>query len=140
MARTNKTEAEPISQELSAPEPEDSAEDVALVEPLPETIAPEPIPAVGEQDIDGILNSLKALLSSVEKLQKIRQEVGDIKPLLVRMLDGELVAGDELEQLKIGVSGLLRLVRAHSDHQAALSKAQAARTLLDDVFKTTHSS
>jgi hypothetical protein len=120
MARNSKVEAE--VQELP-------------VEPVEaETTAPEP---VGEQDIDGILNALKTLLSSVEKLQKIRQEVGDIKPLLLRMLDGDLVAGEELEQLKVGVSGLLRLVRAHSDHQAALEKAQSARSLLDDVFKTT---
>jgi hypothetical protein len=108
-------------------------EEEAIDEPVTEKDAP----AVGEQDIDGILNSLKTLLSSVEKLQKIRQEVGDIKPLLLRMLDGDLVAGEELEQLKVGVSGLLRLVRAHSDHQTALEKAQTARSLLDDVFKTT---
>jgi hypothetical protein len=89
------------------------------------------------QTVDDILNSLKALLSAVEKLQKIRQEVGDIKPLLMRMLDGELVAGEDLEQLKTGVSGLLRLVKAHSDHQAALAKAQTARTLLDEVLNVT---
>jgi hypothetical protein len=87
------------------------------------------------QDVDSILNSLRTLLSTVEKLQKVRQEVGDIKPLLVRMLDGELVSGEDLEQLKIGVGGLLRLVRAHSDHQAALTKAQPARSLLDEVLK-----
>ncbi|GAX38648.1 hypothetical protein [Nodularia sp. NIES-3585] len=87
------------------------------------------------QNIDEILNSLKSLLSSVEKLQKVRTEVGDIKPLVGRMLDGELVAGEELEQLKTGVSGLLRLVRAYSDHQAALAKAQPARKLLDDIIK-----
>jgi hypothetical protein len=87
------------------------------------------------QDIDNILNSLKALLSTVEKLQKVRQEVGDIKPLIGRMLDGELVTGEELEQLKTGVNGLSRLVRAYSDHQAALTKAQPARQLLDQVLK-----
>jgi len=87
------------------------------------------------QDIDNILNSLKSLLSSVEKLQKVRQEVGDIKPLVSRMLDGELLAGEELEQLKTGVSGLFRLVRAYSDHQAALTKAQPARNLLDEILK-----
>ncbi|MCY7278044.1 MAG: hypothetical protein LH702_30990 [Phormidesmis sp. CAN_BIN44] len=87
------------------------------------------------QDVDSILNSLKTLLSTVEKLQKVRQEVGDIKPLLVRMLDGELVTGEDLEQLKTGVGGLFRLVRAHSDHQAALAKAQPARSLLDEVLK-----
>jgi hypothetical protein len=86
-------------------------------------------------DIDEILNSLKTLLTTVEKLQKVRQDVGDIKALLVRMLDGELMAGEELEQLKTGVAGLLRLVRAHSDHQAALAKAQSARSLLDEVLK-----
>jgi hypothetical protein len=125
MARNSKVE--PEVQELPV-------EEETIDEPVTEKTAPEP---VGEQDIDGILNSLKTLLSSVEKLQKIRQEVGDIKPLLLRMLDGDLVAGEELEQLKVGVSGLLRLVRAHSDHQSALEKAQTARSLLDDVFKTT---
>jgi hypothetical protein len=123
MARNSKVE--PDVQELPV-EP--------VAEKQEEAAAPDP---VGEPDIDGILNALKTLLSSVEKLQKIRQEVGDIKPLLLRMLDGDLVAGEELEQLKVGVSGLLRLVRAHSDHQAALEKAQSARSLLDDVFKTT---
>jgi hypothetical protein len=88
------------------------------------------------QSVDEILNSLKTLLTTVEKLQKIRQEVGDIKPLLVRMLDGELVSGEDLEQLKTGVSGLLRLVRAHSDHQVALAKAQTARSLLDEVLSS----
>jgi DNA repair ATPase RecN len=87
------------------------------------------------QDIDDILNSLKALLSTVEKLQKVRQELGDIKPLIGRMLDGEIVAGEELDQLKTGVSSLSRLVRAYSDHQAALVKAQPARQLLDRVLK-----
>ncbi|PMB38099.1 hypothetical protein CEN41_24235 [Fischerella thermalis CCMEE 5330] len=87
------------------------------------------------QDIDDVLNSLKTLLSTVEKLQKVRQEVGDIKPLLMRMLDGELLAGEELEQLKSGVSGLVRLVRTYSEHQVALAKAQPARNLLDQVLK-----
>lgn len=88
------------------------------------------------QDIDDILNSLKLLLSTVEKLQKVRQDIGDIKPLLLKMLDGELVSGEDLEQLKAGVGGLVRLVRAHSDHQAALTKAQSARMLLDEVLGT----
>ncbi len=86
--------------------------------------------------IDDILNSLKALLSALEKLQKVRQEVGDVKTLIARMLDGELVAGEELEQLKIGVSGLSRLARAYSDHHIALAKAQGARKLLDQVLKS----
>jgi DNA repair ATPase RecN len=87
------------------------------------------------QDIDNILNSLKSLLNTVEKLQKVRQEVGDIKPLVGRMLDGELLDGEELEQLKTGVNGLVRLVRAYSDHQAALAKAQPARNLLEQILK-----
>ncbi|MBF2027015.1 MAG: hypothetical protein IGS48_09650 [Oscillatoriales cyanobacterium C42_A2020_001] len=87
------------------------------------------------QDIDECLNALKTLLSTVEKLQKVRQDVGDIKPLLIRMLDGEVVSGDELEHLKAGVGGLFRLVKAYSDHQTALANAQPARTLLDQVLK-----
>ncbi|MEA5517141.1 hypothetical protein [Nodularia sp. UHCC 0506] len=114
-----------------------SAQELPPVSDIQDPVASE---AQGElvadvQDIDGILNSLKTLLSSVEKLQKIRQEVGDVKPLIGRMLDGELMAGEELEQLKTGVSGLSRLIRAYSDHQAALAKAQPARNLLDQVLK-----
>lgn len=86
------------------------------------------------QSIDECLNALKALLSTVEKLQKVRLEVGDVKPFLLRMLDGEVMSGEELEQLKTGVSGLSRLMRAYSDHQVALLKAQPARDLLDQVL------
>lgn len=92
-------------------------------------------PVADIQQIDEIFSSLKTLLSSVEKLQKARQEVGDIKPLIGRLLDGELVSGDELEQLKVGVGGLSRLVRSYSDYQIALDKAQPARHLLDQVLK-----
>ncbi|MBN3870600.1 hypothetical protein [Nostoc sp. JL33] len=105
-----------------------SDKDIVTIEDLPE-------PVEDVQDIDDILNSLKTLLSTLEKLQKVRQEVGDIKPLIGRMLDGELVAGEELEQLKAGVSSLARLVRAYNDHQIALAKAQSARNLLDQVLK-----
>jgi len=94
-------------------------------------------PTSSSEDIDDCLGALKTLLSTVEKLQKVRQEVGDIKPLLVRMLDGEVLSGDELEQLKTGVGGLFRLVKAYSDHQTALANAQPARKLLDQVLKPT---
>lgn len=90
------------------------------------------------QSIDDCLNALKALLSTVEKLQKVRLEVGDVKPFLMRMLEGEVMSGEELEQLKTGVGGLSRLIRAYSDHQMALTKAQPARDLLDQVLN--HSS
>lgn len=125
MARTNGLKNQ-TSAEVS-PEILDS-EDTAAIKDSSEQV--EDI-----QDIDDVLNSLKTLLSTVEKLQKVRQEVGDIKPLLMRMLDGELLAGEELEQLKSGVSGLVRLVRTYSEHQAALAKAQPARNLLDQVLK-----
>ncbi|MBD2517853.1 hypothetical protein H6G93_23310 [Nostoc sp. FACHB-973] len=124
MARSNGIKSETSAQELATI----SDEDTVTIEEEVESVE-------GGQDIDDILNSLKSLLSSVEKLQKVRQEVGDIKPLIGRMLDGELVSGEELEQLKTGVSSLFRLVRAHSDHQAALAKAQPARNLLDQVLK-----
>ncbi|MBW4674169.1 MAG: hypothetical protein KME52_09150 [Desmonostoc geniculatum HA4340-LM1] len=124
MARSNGIKSETSAQEL----PTTSDQDTVTIEEELESVE-------GGQNIDDILNSLKSLLSSVEKLQKVRQEVGDIKPLIGRMLDGELVSGEELEQLKTGVSSLFRLVRAHSDHQAALAKAQPARNLLDQVLK-----
>lgn len=85
-------------------------------------------------DSDDILNSLKTLLITIEKLQKVRLEAGDIKPLIEQMLDGESVRGEEIEKAKIGANALNRLVRAYSDHQAALLKAQSARTLLDQVL------
>ena len=155
MARTTGANAKTSTQELpevldldesvdvedSQPEPADSQPN-SQPETLVETAAETLDKAQNNDDtqtVDDILNSLKALLSTVEKLQKIRQEVGDIKPLLMRMLDGDLVSGEDLEQLKTGVSGLLRLVRAYGDHQAALVKAQTARSLLDEVLKVTPS-
>ncbi|NJP09181.1 MAG: hypothetical protein HC866_06580 [Leptolyngbyaceae cyanobacterium RU_5_1] len=132
-------------EEAATKEPEE-AESAESVEDAPkpgaDTQNPEPVADVQHlkslaetQDIDACLNALKTLLSTVEKLQKVRQEIGDIKPLLIRMLDGEVVSGEELEQLKTGVGGLLRLVRAYSDHQMALTNAQPARDLLDQVLK-----
>ncbi|BAZ11486.1 hypothetical protein NIES4071_33120 [Calothrix sp. NIES-4071] len=125
MAKTNGAKSETSTTE--SPSVSD-AEDLAPVKDSSELVE-------GTQDIDDILNSLKTLLSTLEKLQKARQEVGDIKPLIGRMLDGEIIGGEDLEQLKTGVSGLSRLVRAYSDHQAALAKAQPARQLLDQVIK-----
>ena len=149
MPRTNARKPEitepelPLVSESLEEETPDLIETEALSDPEEDTAeSKEDTAESGEaiQDIDEILNSLKTLLSTVEKLQKVRQDVGDIKPLLVRMLDGELVSGEELEHLKAGVGGLLRLVRAHSDHQAALAKAQPARALLDEVLKVQSSS
>ncbi len=132
MARTNgaKSESEPQSAPVA-----DGA--VAVVEPVQSTTDQS---ATNAQEIDDSLNALKTLLSTVEKLQKVRQEVGDIKPLVMRMLDGELMSGNDLEQLKVGVGGLARLVRAYSDHQVALTNAQPARALLDQVLKGTEQS
>ncbi len=125
MARANGTKSEASAKELT---PVLDTQDVGEIQDSSESTE-------DSQDIESIFNSLKALLTTVEKLQKVRQEVGDIKPLIGRMLDGELLAGEELQQLKTGVGSLSRLVRAYSDHQAALSKAQPARTLLDQVLK-----
>lgn len=125
MARSNGAKTEASAQEL----PQFSeVEDTVTNKDSSQTVE-------DAQDIDNILNSLKSLLNTVEKLQKVRQEVGDIKPLVGRMLDGELLGGEELEQLKTGVNGLVRLVRAYSDHQAALAKAQPARNLLEQILK-----
>lgn len=110
--------------------PQETQDSPAMAETVEAPATPEQ-----NQDIEEVLNALKVLLSTVEKLQKVRQEVGDVKPLIVKMLDGETVSGEELEQLKTGVNGLFRLVRAYSDHQTALTKAQPARGLLDEVLK-----
>ena len=96
---------------------------------------PDTASAVDTDNLDTVFSALKTLMTTVDKLQKSRQEVGDIKPLIVRMLDGELLSGDELEQLKTGVSGLSKLVRIYSDYQIALEKAQPAREILDTVLK-----
>ncbi|MBX2865993.1 MAG: hypothetical protein KTR27_20775 [Leptolyngbyaceae cyanobacterium MAG.088] len=92
-------------------------------------------PAADTANLDTIFSALKTLMTTVDKLQKSRQEVGDIKSLIVRMLDGELLSGEELEQLKKGVSGLSKLVKIYSDYQTALEKAQPAREILDTVLK-----
>jgi len=135
MAKANGAKTEPVVKEPPAIADTETAQ-VAIEEaPAPSAKSSDATPDA--QEIDECLNALKTLLSTVEKLQKVRQEVGDIKPLLVRMLDGEVLSGEDLEQLKTGVGGLFRLVRAYSDHQAALSNAQPARTLLDQVLKST---
>ncbi len=121
------------------PEPMDVVPEAVTPEELaPEELAPEAVTDIADGwAIDDCLNALKTLLSTVEKLQKVRQEVGDIKPLLIKMLDGEVSSGEDLDQLKNGVAGLSRLIRAYSDHQTALAKAQPARDLLDQVLKGT---
>lgn len=137
-AKTKSVPTTPVVEAAPIDETEMAEAEQAEPETEPETesaIEPETTSEAEALDIEDCLNALKVLLSTVEKLQKVRQEVGDIKPLLVRMLDGEVVTGAELEQLKTGVNGLFRLVRAYSDHQAALTKAQPARQLLDDVLK-----
>lgn len=132
MARTNGGKTEQHTQKSSAVT---ELEELPVAENVPES-GNVPEPEVDTQAIDDSLNALKALLSAVERLQKVRQEVGDIRPLLLRMLDGEVMSGEELEQLKTGVGGLSRLVKAYGDHQTALTKAQPARELLDQVLKT----
>lgn len=86
-------------------------------------------------DLDTVFSALKTLLSTVEKLQKSRQEVGDIKPLIIRMLDGEILSGDELDRLKSGVKGFSSMVKIYGDYQVALEKAQPARNILDTILK-----
>ncbi|MBW4442739.1 MAG: hypothetical protein KME10_16190 [Plectolyngbya sp. WJT66-NPBG17] len=142
MPRPNarKTEIDDAETETEVQDADSSIEETETSDDPVEATQVEATQVEPTQDIDEILNSLKTLLSTVEKLQKVRQEVGDIKPLLLRMLDGELMGGEELEQLKTGVGGLMRLVRAHSDHQTALVKAQSARGLLDEVLKIQPSS
>jgi hypothetical protein len=92
--------------------------------------------AVDPDQIDDLFKDLKTLLSTVEKLQKARQDVGDIKPLILRLLDGELLAGDDLEELRSGISGLSKLLKLYGDYQGALERAQPARNILDQILKS----
>ncbi|MGF1521012.1 MAG: hypothetical protein ACFBSF_01660 [Leptolyngbyaceae cyanobacterium] len=85
--------------------------------------------------IDETFAALKTLLTTVDKLQKARQSVGDIKPSLIRMLDGEMLTDEELEQVKVGIGGVGKLAKLYSEYQAALAKAQPARELLDRMIK-----
>ncbi|MBD2107250.1 hypothetical protein [Nodosilinea sp. FACHB-13] len=94
------------------------------------------VESVDHDQIDDLFKDLKTLLSTVEKLQKARQDVGDIKPLIVRLLDGELVSGDDLEELRGGISGLSKLLKLYSDYQGALERAQPARAILDQLLKS----
>ncbi|PSN13617.1 hypothetical protein C7293_15150 [filamentous cyanobacterium CCT1] len=101
-----------------------------------DTIAPEDIESVDPDQIDDLFKDLKTLLSTVEKLQKARQDVGDIKPLILRLLDGELLSGDELEELRGGIGGLSKILKLYNDYQTALERAQPARTILDQLLKS----
>lgn len=120
---------------------------------ISETKAPEVLPldtSVAEDDsggaiaaetvdsdqIDDLFKDLKTLLGTVEKLQKARQDVGDIKPLILRLLDGELLSGDDLEELRGGISGLSKLLKLYGDYQGALERAQPARAILDQLLKS----
>lgn len=92
--------------------------------------------AVDADQIDDLFKDLKTLLSTVEKLQKARQDVGDIKPLILRLLDGELLSGDELEELRGGIGGLSKILKLYNDYQTALERAQPARAILDQLLKS----
>lgn len=138
-AKQNKSEAAKNSPSIAELEettsPEDTTNGDAPQEPEAQASdSQEEIPT--SDDVDEVLNALKTLLSTVEKLQKARQEVGDIKPLLIQMLDGEMMSGEDLDQLKSGINGLFKLVRSYGDYQTALTKAQPARSLLDQVLKS----
>ena len=93
------------------------------------------IESVESDQIDDLFKDLKTLLSTVEKLQKARQDVGDIKPLILRLLDGELLSGDDLEELRGGIGGLSKILKLYGDYQTALERAQPARTILDQLLK-----
>lgn len=94
-----------------------------------------PTESVEPDQIDDLFKDLKTLLNTVEKLQKARQDVGDIKPLILRLLDGELLSGDDLEELRGGIGGLSKILKLYGDYQIALERAQPARTILDQLLK-----
>lgn len=106
---------------------EDAVSEDAIAADTPEVVDPD--------QIDDLFKDLKTLLSTVDKLQKARQDVGDIKPLILRLLDGELLSGDELEELRGGIGGLSKVLKLYNDYQTALERAQPARTILDQLLK-----
>ncbi len=120
-ASKSKDSTKPVA-DVPAPAAEEAADSNAKI-------------TVDTDNLDTVFSALKTLLTTVDKLQKSRQEVGDIKSLLIRLLDGELLSGEELDSLKSGVSGLSRLVKLYADYQVALEKAQPAREMLDTVLK-----
>jgi hypothetical protein len=56
--------------------------------------------------------------------------------LILRLLDGELLSGDELEELRGGIGGLSKILKFYNDYQTALERAQPARTILDQLLKS----
>ncbi len=118
----------------AAPQPQ-KVEASRALDPTDNGAHPLSSAAVDAAAIDELFKQLKTLLNTVEKLQKARHDVGDIKPLVVRLLDGELLSGEDLEELKAGVGGLSKLLKLYGDYQAALDQAQPARALLDQVLK-----
>jgi hypothetical protein len=118
--------------EAEAPEILDMDTSVADDDDGEDTVAE----SVDADQIDDLFKDLKTLLSTVEKLQKARQDVGDIKPLILRLLDGELLSGEELEELRGGIGGLSKILKLYSDYQVALERAQPARTILDQLLKS----
>jgi hypothetical protein len=102
--------------------------------PTPPSHPDQPI-SIDEQTIDETFAALKELLTTVEKLQKARQSIGDIKPMLLQLLDGELLPIEDLEQMKSQITPLGKLIKLHIDYQEALAKAQPAREILDVMLK-----
>ncbi|MEL6381990.1 MAG: hypothetical protein AAFQ89_05875 [Cyanobacteria bacterium J06626_18] len=115
------------------PDP-DTHDEVDSVNPTHSNHSDE-VDALDERAIDETFAALKTLLGTVDKLQKARQSVGDIKPSLMRLLDGEMLADEEIEQMKAGIGGLGKLAKLYSEYQTALTKAQPARELLDRMIK-----
>ncbi len=125
MAQPSSTLAATSSDSLDAETPVVDADDDNI-----------PTESVESDQIDDLFKDLKTLLSTVEKLQKARQDVGDIKPLILRLLDGELLSGDDLEELRGGIGGLSKVLKLYGDYQTALERAQPARTILDQLLKS----
>jgi hypothetical protein len=137
VVKTKAVEPSLVEADVEADVETETEETSPVSEPAPTVVsAPVADELPDAQNLDGLFSALKTLLSTVEKLQKARQEVGDIKPLMGRLLDGELLSGEDLEQLKVGVNNLSKLVKVYADYQVALQSAQPARSLLDSVLKS----
>jgi hypothetical protein len=87
-----------------------------------------------DAEVDGLIRPLKDLLAATERLHKARKETATLKPLLDRLLAGELLEEADLEEAKTGIKSLAKLIKSHGEHRAALIEATQSRAKIDEIL------